>query len=489
MFLSKSFIATSVLKTVPNFMVQRSFVRNSVINYLKQILNNAMDASPPDNYPPEVWKDKVRVLQGLVYSLERAEKKGCISTGVFRRLVDSLIINSVFNNDVMNTDLSMEERNPFLVLISPTRKCNLRCTGCYANSDGTHRDHLDFDTFDRILNEKRQLWGSCFTAISGGEPFLWKSKGKNLLDLAERHNDEYFMVYTNGTLIDDETAARLEQLGNVTPAISVEGYEAETDARRGKGVFRKILKAFERLRHYGVPFGISVTGTRHNWEAITSDEFIDYYFYEQGVFYGWLFQYMPIGRSTDLDLMVPPAERVKMWERSWDLVTRKKVFYADFWNSATASSGCISAGRPNGYFHITSNGDITPCVFIPYAAANIYDIYRNGTTINEVFKTPLFKEIRKFQNDYAYDQKQDKVDNWLCPCPTRDHHNKFQEILKKTQPRPLDEGAETAMNDPGYIKGMTDYGKQLYDLSRPIWESRYLEPEKKEKEVTAGENA
>ncbi|MFP3982602.1 MAG: radical SAM/SPASM domain-containing protein, partial [Desulfurivibrionaceae bacterium] len=417
-----------------------------------------------------------------VYSLERAEKNGWISSRVFRRLVDSLLVNSIFSNDVMNTSLSMEQRNPFLVLVSPTRKCNLRCTGCYANSDSTQKDNLDFDTFDRILNEKRRLWGSCFTAVSGGEPFLWKSKGKDLLDLAELHNDEYFMVYTNGTMIDEETAARLEELGNVTPAISVEGYEAETDGRRGKGVYRKIMDAFERLRRYGVPFGISVTGTKHNWEAITSDEFVDFYFNEQGVFYGWLFQYMPIGRSTDLDLMVPAEERLKMWERSWDLVTRKKIFYADFWNSATASSGCISAGRPNGYFHITSNGDVTPCVFIPYAAANIYDIYKDGGTINEVFKTPLFQKIRQFQNDYAYNRQHQEVGNWLCPCPTRDHHEKFNEILQQTQPRPLDEGAKVAMHDQDYIQGMADYGKRLNNITKPVWESRYLHSVEKNQE-------
>lgn len=485
MFLTKSTIATSLFKTAPDFLVQRPFVRHSIIQYLKQILENSMNNPPPDDFPPEVWRDKVRVLQGLVYSLERAEKNGWISSRVFRRLVDSLMVNSIFSNDVMDTSLSMDQRNPFLVLVSPTRKCNLRCTGCYANSDNTQKDNLDFDTFDRILNEKRQLWGSCFTAVSGGEPFLWKSKGKNILDLAELHNDEYFLVYTNGTMIDDETAARMEELGNITPAISVEGYEAETDARRGKGVYRKILDAFERLRHYGVPFGISVTGTKHNWEAITSDEFVDFYFNEQGVFYGWLFQYMPIGRSTDLDLMVPAEERLKMWERSWDLVTRKKIFYADFWNSATASSGCISAGRPNGYFHITSNGDVTPCVFIPYAAANMYDIYNNGGNINEVFETPLFQKIRQFQNDYAYNRQHQEVGNWLCPCPTRDHHEKFNEILQQTQPRPIDEGAKVAMQDQGYIQGMADYGKRLYDITKPVWESRYLqsleENEEKEK--------
>ncbi len=483
MFFSKPTIATPILKTVPHFLSQRNFVRKYVVSYLKRILDNAINSPPPDDFPPEAWRDKMRILQGLVYAMARWEKNGWISTNVFARVVESLVVNAIFSNEVMDGSLSHDERHPYLLLISPTQNCNLQCKGCYAGSDKTKKDNLDFDTFDRILTEKREKWGSNFTAISGGEPFLWKSKGKNLLDLIERHRDEFFLIYTNGTLIDDEAASRMEKMGNASPAISVEGFEAETDDRRGKGVHKKILETFQRLRNYGVPFGISVTGTKHNFKTVTSDEFVDYYFYDQGAFYGWLFQYMPIGRSTDLSLMVPPEERAEMWKRSWDLVTRKKVFYADFWNSATASSGCISAGRPHGYFHIIWNGDITPCVFIPYAADNIYDIYERGGTINDAFETQFFKDIRQFQDDYAYARKHPDIDNWLCPCPTRDHHDKFQEILQKNDVRPIDKQAEIAMHDTDYIKGLSEYGKKLYNITWPIWETNYLKEEKEEAEI------
>ncbi len=474
MLFVKPSMATPILKTAPNLLASRPFVRRYIIEYLKRLLNDAAAGPPPDNFPPQAWRDKMRILLGLVHSLEWADKNGWISSRVFGRVMNAFLVNSIFSSEVMDTSLSTEQRHPYLLLISPTQNCNLRCKGCYAGSDATKKDYLDFDTLDRILTEKRELWGSHFTAISGGEPFMYKSRGKTLLDLAERHRDEFFLVYTNGTLIDDEIAARLEELGNVTTAISVEGYEAETDERRGKGVYQKIMRTFERLRHYGVPFGISVTATKENWDLVTRDEFVDFYFHQQGAFYGWLFQYMPIGRSTDLDLMVPPEHRAEMWKRSWDLVDRKKVFYADFWNSATASSGCISAGRPNGYYHIIWNGDITPCVFIPYAAANIYDVYKQGGTINEPLNTPLFRKIRQFQDDYAYRRKHPDLDNWLCPCPTRDHHDKFQNILEQTRPRPIDKEAETAMKDADYIRGLSEYGKRLYDITWPIWESRYL---------------
>jgi MoaA/NifB/PqqE/SkfB family radical SAM enzyme len=145
---------------------------------------------------------------------------------------------------------------------------------------------LDWTTFDRIVTEAKTLWGVRFLAVSGGEPLAYRSEGKDLLDIAEKHPDIFFMFYTNGTLIDGKTARRMAALGNVTPAISVEGWRERTDERRGTGVFDKVLGAMEQLRKAGVFFGISLTATRYNVEEIFSDEFLNFFFEEQGAFYG-----------------------------------------------------------------------------------------------------------------------------------------------------------------------------------------------------------
>jgi len=58
----------------------------------------------------------------------------------------------------------------------------------------------------------------------------------------------FFLMYTNGTLIDAETAERLAEMGNLMPAIAVDGFEKRTDERRGRGVFQRILKAMAALR-------------------------------------------------------------------------------------------------------------------------------------------------------------------------------------------------------------------------------------------------
>ena len=148
----------------------------------------------------------------------------------------------------------------FLV-ISPGKACNLRCEGCYANS-GAHKEKLAWPVLERIVSEAHREWGTRVFVISGGEPLAYRSEGKGILDLAERFPDCFFVMYTNGTLIDDTVARRMGELGNLSPALSVEGMKEKTDARRGDGVFDKVLAAMERLRREGVIYGISLTATR-----------------------------------------------------------------------------------------------------------------------------------------------------------------------------------------------------------------------------------
>ena len=44
---------------------------------------------------------------------------------------------------------------------------------------------------------------------------------------------------------------------NFVPAISVEGFEDATDARRGDGTYAKVERAMDLLREHGLPFGVS----------------------------------------------------------------------------------------------------------------------------------------------------------------------------------------------------------------------------------------
>jgi MoaA/NifB/PqqE/SkfB family radical SAM enzyme len=274
-------------------------------------------------------------------------------------------------------------------------------------------------------------------------------------------------------LIDKKLAQKLAEVGNVTVAISIEGFEKETDERRGKGVYQKIEEAFKNLNEVGVPFGISITATNKNAELITSEKLIEYY-WEKGVLYAWIFQLMPIGRAS-FDLIVTPSQRLKMFYQTKNLI-KKGYFVADFWNCGMISEGCISAGRANGggYLYIEWNGNVTPCVFNPYAVSNINEIYQRGGSLNEVLSTPFFEKIKKWQKDYGLEKEPSLIKNWILPCPIRDHFKEILEFVENCEVYPIDEVAKNILFDKEFQKKMIDYDEELTKIFDPIWKKEYL---------------
>jgi len=269
-------------------------------------------------------------------------------------------------------------------------------------------------------------------------------------------------------------AQKLAELGNAYPQISIEGSEAETDERRGKGVFQRILKAVSYLREVGLPYALSVTATRKNLKTLLSDEFYHFWFEEQGASYMWLFQLMPIGRGKEVfDLMPTPEERIKLY-RKWEELLQRKYPVADFWNSGVLANGCIAYAREtSGYFYIDWHGNITPCVFIPYYVDNVYDLYQKGKTLGDALVSDFFKKGREWQRKYGYGCPAQKIQNWLMPCSIRDHYKYFREIILPEEAKGEDKFAEEAKNSKEYFEKLVSYDEKLKELTDPIWEREY----------------
>lgn len=453
-----------------DLLLSNAIIRKNIIKFVDKkikasLLNNK-------NYPQKVQEDKYYMVRSFIGALNKALKQ-TKARAVHKALINLMIQNILLNSKPQIKKFKEEfgRTPPSFLVISPGKFCNLKCIGCYANSSSSSSEKLDWDVLDRIITEKTNLWGSYFTVISGGEPLLWKSQGKTIIDMAKKHSDNFFLMYTNSTLITKEIAKDLAEAGNITPAISVEGFEEETDERRGKGIFKKILEAIDNLNEAGVPFGISVTPTRKNCLLLTSEKFIKY-FQAKGALYTWMFQLMPIGRAS-FDLVVTPEQRKEMFYKTQDLI-KKGYFVADFWNCGSVTNGCISAGKEgSGYLYIEWNGNITPCVFNPYAVANINEVYKSGGTLSDVLNKPFLQKIRRWQDDYT-----SKQGNWILPCPIRDHYKEMREFIDEDKPEPIDESAKQALQDKEYAEKMINYDKDLAEVFDPIWEKEYKKTKK-----------
>ena len=428
----------------------------------------------------QVRLKKYQFLSAMLHCVIRNVGKGYISKEVIKKIIDVLV-----QNNLMEPDQSYEqavekftqkygEPPPSFIVFSPTQKCNLKCIGCYASSAANTPATIPYSYVDRVVSEVHDSWGSRFITISGGEPFMYKSEGKTLLDIFQKYNDMLFLIYTNGTVINEEVTQRLMESANATPAISVEGFEKETDERRGAGTHKKILETFERLRQAGVPFGVSVTATSKNVDVLLTDEFYDFYFQQQGACYMWQFQLMPIGRGKDkIDLMVKPEKRLQLYRKWEKLLGEKRYCLADFWNSGVLVRGCIAYGRSGGYAYIDWNGNVTPCAFIPYYVDNIYDLYNSGKTLSDAMFSDFMKNGRKWQKEYGLDNCK-KPNNWLMPCSIRDHYEIFRNSVLPKDAKPEDEKAREALESDEYFEVLKKYDDELEGLTEKIWETEYL---------------
>jgi MoaA/NifB/PqqE/SkfB family radical SAM enzyme len=285
--------------------------------------------------------------------------------------------------------------------------------------------------------------------MTGGEPFL----RNDLFDLFEKHRDTTFQIYTNATLIDEKMIDRFVALGNVAPAISLEGLREETDRRRGKGQFDRIVKVMDGLREAGIFFAVSTTQTSQNTDVLTSDAFIDF-LVEKGCILLWNFHYVPIGREPDLSLMATPEQRNRMRERLAYFRASKPILFVDFWNDGCLTQGCIAAGRK--YFHINARGDVEPCIFCHFASDNIKE-----KSLMEALNSPLFREIRSHQPF---------SENYFRPCLLIDYPQQGREFALRHAKYFTHEGAEQVFTD--FAPTIDRYAKAYEGVAETAWKKK-----------------
>lgn len=297
---------------------------------------------------------------------------------------------------------------PWAILLDPTSACNLHCTGCWAAEYG-HKLNLSYNEIDSIICQGKEL-GVYMYIYTGGEPLVRK---KDLIKLCEKHSDCVFLCFTNATLIDEAFADEMLRVGNLVPAISLEGFEEATDGRRGNGVYQKVIHAMELLRRKKLIYGISCCYTSANYDSITSEEFYDSMI-DLGAYFVWYFHYMPVGNDAAPELLPTLAQRIGVYEKIRKYRSEKPLFAMDFQNDAEYVGGCIAGGHR--YLHINANGDIDPCVFIHYSDSNIRE-----KTLLEALRSPMLM---------AYHDNQPFNENMLRPCPMLENPEKLQAMVK-----------------------------------------------------------
>ena len=448
-------------------MSEKSMFESMQSYGLKKVLAY-LDADPDNNIPKVLdWVkkfDKDGIVNRQINAIEQVLKD---KDNNWYKLVKSLytdidqsVRKKFFENFIINATILGGRRQeiarkqndcniPWAILMDPTSACNLHCTGCWA-ADYGNKLNMDYDTLDGIIEQGKKL-GTYMYIYSGGEPLVRKD---DIIKLCEKHNDCAFLAFTNSTLIDEKFADDMLRVKNFVPAISVEGFEEETDFRRGAGTYKAVVRAMKILKDKKLPFGISCCYTSKNTDVIGSEEYIDDMI-AKGAKFAWFFTYMPVGKDAVPELLANAKQREFMYHQIREFRNTKSIFTMDFWNDGEYVNGCIAGGR--NYLHINANGDIEPCAFIHYSDTNIHE-----STLLEAYKNPLFMQ---------YKQNQPFNKNHLRPCPLLDNPGRLTKMVEKSGAKSTD------MKCPENVRELSakcyDVAQKWAPTADELWEEKH----------------
>lgn len=154
-----------------------------------------------------------------------------------------------------------------VVVWSVTRSCNLKCMHCYANSENKkYEGELTTEEALHLIDEMAEMKVPVIL-FSGGEPLV----RHDIFQLAEYAISKGIRITfsTNGTLIDQDTARRIKEMGVGYVGISLDGIGSVHDYfRRKEGAFDSAIRGVRNCMEQGQKVGLRFTMNRHNIEQL-----------------------------------------------------------------------------------------------------------------------------------------------------------------------------------------------------------------------------
>ncbi len=299
---------------------------------------------------------------------------------------------------------AFERTVPLNVMIELSLECNIRCLHCY-NFDrdrprcqpGESSDSLSLAEVLRLLGDIREA-GGLFLGLTGGEIFSYP----HLFEVLDRARDLHFAVQllTNGTLLRPGVSARLAGYRNIL-GLSVSLYGATAAVHDGitqtPGSFRRTWHGIARVRAAGLAVRLKFIVMRQNAHELAAMR-------ENAEALGYPYQIdLTItsrhdGTTGSLQTRVDDEQLVQLHRGPLrDLISDRP-------RPAATEVGPCNCARGN--CAVLANGDVTPCISVPWRAGNIRersfaDIWRDA---------PVFQKIRGLRTaDY----------HTCAPCPDK----------------------------------------------------------------------
>jgi MoaA/NifB/PqqE/SkfB family radical SAM enzyme len=281
--------------------------------------------------------------------------------------------------------MSVTQAFDFLIQWHLTERCNLRCRHCYQENQNSAEMTFpeiagNIEAAARMVQEWQEIYDIEFLPsfnVTGGEPFL----RQDFFPILEQMLATGFEVYilSNGTLISEDKAQKVADLGVHGVQVSLEGTEETHDRIRGKGSFAAAVAGIRYLLGAGVKVSLNTTISRLN--AANFRELVDLAV-SLGVPRLGFSRLVPSGRGTGLlDQMLSTPEVKEFYTDilalrgdGLEIVSGDPVASQMESPPSPADKGDIALGGcAAGISGLTllPDGTVTPCRRLPLAIGNV----------------------------------------------------------------------------------------------------------------------
>ncbi len=302
-------------------------------------------------------------------------------------------------------------RAPRIIAWEITRSCNLACAHCRAAAHcEPYPGELTLEECKRVLGDIALITDPILI-LTGGEP-LMRADIWEIIDYAHELGI-HPVIGTNGTLIDEECAAKIAAHGIPRVSISLDFPTSEgQDKFRGKdGSFEEAITGIRNLRAHGVGVQVNTTVTKLNNHLL--DEMHELSLREDAAaFHPFLL--VPTGRGEDLaDVELTPDEyeEVLTWAyhcqktsplhfkptdapqyyriiRQLCAAEGRKVDRESYGMEAM-TRGCLGGIT---FAFISHVGDVQPCGYFDMQLGNVLE-----QPFSQIWETsPIFDDLRHY---------------------------------------------------------------------------------------------
>jgi radical SAM protein with 4Fe4S-binding SPASM domain len=272
-----------------------------------------------------------------------------------------------------------------------TNNCNLRCVHCAVTNGARHTDRLSTQQVFRLIDELAAT-GARSIALTGGELLL---RPDALQIAAYAAGKLHTMVSTNGTLITDQTAQKLADLG-VPVQVSLDGARAATHDRiRGPGAFERAWRGIELLLQSGIGDRLALCLTLMQWNLHEVPALVDLT-EARGVAGLRVLPLQQLGRAAERwsELGVTTADYARVYDYLYREVPRsdrKVVVQATllgFAPDVAESEPWCGLGRT---LAVDADGDIYPCSMLMTPAFRLGNV--EDTSLEEAMRSPRLRRL------------------------------------------------------------------------------------------------